>query len=210
MKNRKVSWISKALAAGSESSQMKKEREQERGREQTVRVAEVHILPHLQNILRQHHQLFSNFMFRAAHFSCSHLVSHPSSGARRDLRYSSWSQLRDNPFHRVIHQLAVISSEWQIFSSLSGGSKKEWNEQRSKWGGRQERNREVRRAPVEFHRQVSTMTECVQEPVMWINERVDVLAVYMCMTHAQHSCMFDSIHPNHSNEGLKLFIIKHF
>lgn len=75
----KVSWISKELAAGSECSQMKKERGSERRREQSERVAAIPIPPQLQHILRQHHLLF-NLMFRAAHGSCSSLVFHSSLG----------------------------------------------------------------------------------------------------------------------------------
>lgn len=38
---------------------------------------------------------------------------------------SSWSRLKDNPHHWLVHHSAVRGREWQIFSSLSGG-KKEW------------------------------------------------------------------------------------
>lgn len=74
--------------------------------------------------------------------------------------WSSWSKLKDNPHQWVVHHSAVRGSEWQILSSLSGG-RKEWDEQRNKWGGREERSGEETRAPVEFHRQVSTMAVCV-------------------------------------------------
>lgn len=48
--------------------------------------------------------------------------------------------LKDNPHSWVVHHSAV-KSEWQIFSSLSVG-RKEWDEKRSKWGGREEKREE--------------------------------------------------------------------
>lgn len=62
------------LAVGSASSQVKEERERERGREQAVRVAGVDIPPQLQNILKRH-QLVSNFTHGAALFFCSCVLS---------------------------------------------------------------------------------------------------------------------------------------
>lgn len=72
----KVSRISKALAAGSESSQVKKGSDRERGGEQTVREAVVYIPPYIQNVFRRPHQL-------AALSLRSHLLSQQGQGRHR-------------------------------------------------------------------------------------------------------------------------------
>jgi len=110
------------------------------------------------------------------HFWGSILYLFPSSTPLPEMqgpgstRGSLLAQLKDNPHHWVVHHSAGWGgSKWQILWSLRRG-RKEWDEQRSKWGGSEERSGKRRRAPVEFHRQVSTMSECEQETVICIQE----------------------------------------